>query len=161
MLASNRLPAGPAATPTSTPSVSLPFPLRNRSSPFWVWKTSTRSVDWAPAWAPKLPPNRWMKTGLLQVPSGCRTDSTPRPNRAPKMKLILNMSGMMAMPCACFITRRGIPVLGLRVISLRTSSDFPTVASGSFWARAGGTSPAETPRARPAMSVRVDDLMMS
>ena len=76
------------------------------------------------------------------------------------MKLILNMSGMMAIPCAFFITRRGIPVFGLRVISLRTSSDFPTVASGSFWARAGGARPAET-RERPTMSVRVDDLMTS
>ena len=50
------------------------------------------------------------------------------------MKLTLNMSGMMAMPSALRSTSRGIPVFGLRVISLKTSSDSATVASGFFWA---------------------------
>jgi hypothetical protein len=56
------------------------------------------------------------------------------------MKLALNISGIIAIPCALRRTSLGIPVFGFRVISLRTSSERMTVVSGLFWARAGGTS---------------------
>ena len=65
------------------------------------------------------------------------------------MKLILNMSGMMAKPSALRITSRGIPVLGLRVISLRDLERLATVASGSFWARAGDAKQAESRMENP------------